>query len=225
MDTHAIVIPRRGHTVRAALLALSAVMLSMAPGALAVDVAAGWAVTDVGLHDDRGGLVLGAGSRAALKPGTVDLAYALEYVQKRGSQPTWFSDPVDGFMVDDAEVTLHVAQPIALLELTAVPTPLPRPYAGLSVAIKLSEQWSSFPGEPSQEWGYKDLDFVGHLGVASQLGKVRLDLRYSQGLTDQLIADPGATPAAKAEDPLPGVDDPVPGARLSQWQLAVGMTF
>ena len=209
----------------AAVLMLSACAMAAARPAAAVEVTAGWALTNVGLHDDGSGLVIGVGSRSVLKPATVDLVYALEYVQKRGSQPTWFSDPVDGFMVGDAEVTLHVAQPVALLELTAVPTPWPRPYAGLSVAIKLSEQWSAFPGQPSQEWGYEDLDFVTHLGVGSRLGPVRLDVRFSYGLTDQLIADPDRAPALKAEDPLPGVDDPVPGARLSLWQVAAVVAF
>lgn len=211
-------------TVLALQVALS---MSEAPArpAAAAEVSAGWAISDVGLDGHGGGLVLGVGSRAALVPSALDLAYALEYVQKRGSQPTWFTAPNRPFLLDDAVVTLHVAQPVALLELTAVPLPYPRPYAGLSVALKLSEKWSAFPGVPSSEWGYRDVDFVAHAGLTRQVGPLRLDLRYSHGLTDQLIVDPVAGLPVKAVDPLPGVKSPEVGARLSLWQAAVVLAF
>lgn len=217
----------RFHKVQARAVAALAAVLALAAGgpALAWEASAGWALADVGLHDGRGGLVLGLGSRAPLAPAAVDLVYALEYVQLRGAQPTWFSDPVDAFIRDDAVVTLHTAQPVALVEVTAVPLPLPRPYAGFSAVLKLAEEWSEFPGEPSREWGYKDLDFAVHLGLTRRVGPLRLDVRYSRGLTDQLLVDPAAGPAAKAEDPLPGVTDPVAGARLSCWRAAAVLAF
>lgn len=206
--------------------AVAAVCGGAAAGAArAVEVSAGWAWTDVGLHDDRGGLVAGLGSRTVLAPAVVDLVYALEYVQKRGAQPTWFTDERAGFILADAEVTLHVLQPVVLLELSLIPLPLPRPYAGLSIALKLNEQWSEFPGVPSSAWGYKDLDFAAHFGLTRCLGPVRLDLRYSRGLTGQLEVDARAARLLKAEDPLPGIAEPRAGARLSQWQVAAALAF
>ncbi|MBK9471452.1 MAG: hypothetical protein IPO18_04105 [bacterium] len=208
-----------------AVLAAAVWLLAVAPAATAVEVFAGWALADVGLHDDRGGPVVGLASRTPLAPATLDLVYGLEYVQKRGSQPTWFADPLTGFTEADAEVTLHVVQPVALLELAVLPPAMPRPYAGLSVALKLAESWSDFPGEPSTEWGYKDVDFAAHFGLAQGVGPLLLDLRYSRGLTGQLVVDPGATAGAKAEDPLPGVSEPVAGAHISLWQLAARVAF
>lgn len=210
----------------AALAVLVATFAGPAPAA-AWEASAGWALADVGLHDDRGGLVLGVGSRTPLVPAAVDLVYALEYVQKRGAQPTWFADPVGGFRLEDAEVTLHVAQPVAMLELAALPPSLPRPRAGLSAGLKLSEAWSSFPGAPSEAWGYKDLDFSAHFGLAWRSGPLGLEARYCRGLTGQLVPDPtGAAPAAaKAEDPLPGVATPREGARVSHWQFAAAFAF
>lgn len=210
----------------ASAFAVAAVCGGAAAGAArAVEVSAGWALTNVGLDDDRGGLVVGLGSRTVLAPAVMDLVYALEYVQKRGAQPTWFTDERAGFVQDDAEVTLHVLQPVVLVELSLVPLLLPRPYVGLSIALKLSEQWSAFPGVPSSAWGYKDLDFAAHFGLTRSLGSVRLDLRYSQGLTDQLVVDSRDVLLLKAENPLPGVDEPRAGARLSQWQAAAVLAF
>lgn len=224
---------RPGHGAAAAafgsrsLLAGLALLAIVPSPAAAWEASAGWAVADVGLADDRGGLVLGLGDRTPLLPAGVDLVYALEYVQKRGAQPTWFADPVAGFLLADAEVTLHVAQPVAMLELTALPPSLPRPRAGLSAGLKLSETWSSFPGLPSERWGYNDLDFAAHLGLSWRLGPLGLEVRHCRGLTDQLVADPdaGKVAAAKAEDPLPGVAAPREGARLSHWQFTATVAF
>lgn len=224
---------RRGRSCAwapAAATATAAVVLAMLAGpapAAAWEASAGWSLADVGLHDDRGGLVLGVGSRTPLASAAVDLVYALEYVQKRGAQPTWFADPVGGFRLEDAEVTLHVAQPVVMLELAALPRSLPRPRAGLSAGLKLSEAWSSFPGAPSEAWGYKDLDFTAHFGLAWRSGPFGLEVRFCRGLTGQLVPDPtGAEPAAaKAEDPLPGVATPREGARVSNWQFAAVFAF
>jgi hypothetical protein len=220
-------VPRPRHRLplpAVAALALLATAAALPAPAAAWQASAGWAVADVGLHDDRGGLVLGLGARTPLVPAALDLAYALEYVQKRGAQPTWFADPQDGFVLDDAEVTLHVVQPVAMLELAMMPVGLPRPRAGLSAALKLAEEWSSFPGAPSEAWGYNDVDFCAHLGLAWRLGPLDLEVRHVRGLTDQLVLDP-AVAAAKAEDPLPGVSAPREGARVSHWQFAAGLAF
>lgn len=221
---------------KATLLALLAAMLATPSASAAAELSLGWALTDVGLDDDGGGLVVGLGTRSAITPG-LSLGYAVEYAQKRGKQPTIFINDTNPALRADAEVTLHVAQTLALLELTALPPTLPHPYAGLSAALKLSEQWSAFPGDPSTAWGYKDIDFVAHAGLTRQVGPVRLDLRYSRGLTRQLMADPSARAVplagiplaspdpAKAVDPLPGVREPVVGAHLWQLQLAASLAF
>lgn len=211
--------------MRLALLVAVVIASLSTVAATAAEITAGWALTDVGLDRDRGGPVVGLGARTVLAPARADLVYGLEYIQKRGAQPTWFSDPVDAFIRDDARVTLHVLQPVALVELTAGPAALPRPYAGLSVALKISERWAPFPGTPSSQWGYKDTDFVAHFGLTREAGPLRLDVRYSAGLTGQLIVDPEAGAPVKAQDPLPGVSAPEEGARLSQWQVAVGVAF
>lgn len=212
--------------VAATLAVLLATLAGPAPAA-AWEASAGWALADVGLHDDRGGLVLGLGGRTPLATAAVDLVYVLEYVQKRGAQPTWFADPVGGFRLEDAEVTLHVAQPVVMLELAALPASLPRLRAGVSAGLKVSEEWSSFPGAPSEAWGYKDLDFTAHFGLTWRAGPLGLEARYGRGLTGQLVPDPtGAAPtAAKAEDPLPGVATPREGARVSHWQFTAAFAF
>lgn len=211
--------------MRNAVLVGAVLVASLAGAARGAEIIAGWAVTDVGLDQDRGGPVIGLAARTVLAPANADLVYGIEYLQKRGAQPTWFTNDVQVFVRDDAEVTLHVLQTLALVEWTAGPAALPRPYAGLSVALKLSERWAPFPGTPSSEWGYKDTDFVAHFGLTRELGPVRLDVRYSAGLTGQLIADPTAGAPVKAQDPLPGVNTPREGARLSQWQLAAAVAF
>ncbi|MBK8167039.1 MAG: hypothetical protein IPK64_13950 [bacterium] len=220
---------RRGYGGMAAA-ATVVILVALAAGtaqAAVWEASAGWALTDVGLHEDRGGLVLGVGARTSLAPVGVDLVYALEYVQKRGAQPTWFSDPVTGFRLTDAEVTLHVAQPVVMLELAAMPWFLPRPRAGLSAGLKLSEEWSSFPGVPSEAWGYRDLDFALHLGLSWRSGPFGLEARYCRGLSGQLVPDPTGTrpAAAKYEDPLPGVDEPRDGTRLTHWQFTAAIAF
>ena len=211
--------------MRLALLPAVLFVMLAAAAATAAEITAGWALTDVGLDQDRSGPVVGLGARTVLAPARVDLVCGLEYIQKRGAQPTWFSDPVDAFIRGDARVTLHVLQPVALVELTAGPAALPRPYVGLSVALKVSERWAPFPGTPSSQWGYKDTDLVAHFGLTREAGPLRLDLRYSAGLTGQLIVDPEAGAPVKAQDPLPGVKSPEEGARLSQWQLTAGVAF
>ncbi len=213
-----------------------AALLALPRAAGAVEVSIGWALTHVGLDDDGAGLVVGLGERTAITPG-LSLDYAVEYAQKRGAQPTIFTTGTNPSLRADAEVTLHVAQTLALLELTALPPTLPHPYAGLSAALKLSEQWSAFPGDPSTEWGYKDIDFFAHAGLVRQMGPVRLDLRFSRGLTRQLMVDPSARAVPKAGDAfgslgpdkavdlLPGVREPIAGAHLWQLQLAASFGF
>ncbi len=216
----------RARPVLSAALAVLAVMavLSSPRGAAAAEVSLGWALTDVGLDNDGAGPVLGLGDRSPVAPG-LDLAYAAEYALKRGSQPTIFTTDTNPSLQGDAEVTLHVLQVVGLLELTSLPPGLPHPYAGLSAAAKLKEQWSAFPGDPSERWGYKDIDFLAHAGLVRRVGSVRLDLRYSRGLTRQLLRDFSGAQPLKAVDPLPGVQAPVPGAHLWQLQLAASLAF
>lgn len=227
--------PRRTHRAarfQAATGALPALALVLgiavaAPRATAAPLvaSAGWVHADVGLDQAGDGLALGLGTRLPLGDKPWDLVCALEYVQKRGTQPTWFTAPANPAIRDDATVTLHVLQPVALLELRALPTAWPRPYAGLSLALKVSEHWSDFPGVPSTDWGYEDTDFVGHLGLTREVGPVRLDVRYSHGLTDQLLIDPDTGNPAKAVDPLPGVETPEVGAHVTLWQIGAAWAF
>ena len=152
---------------------------------------------------------------------------ALEYVQKVGSQPTFFSDPVEGiFPITDAKVTLHCVQPSFFLG-ARVPDLgfVPRIYVGTSIVLKVSEEWSDFPGQANIEWGYRNTDIVGHVGVSLGVGPVTVDFRYTQGFIGQLVHDNTQPLAAKAETPPEGVHVPEEGAKLTTIQLGAGFTF
>ena len=192
----------------------------------AVEVTAGWTHADVGLMNEGDGLFLGVGNDIPMVSSVFDASYALEYVQKVGSQPTFFSDPVDGFTVADAEVTLHCLQPSLFLG-ARVPGLgfVPRVYAGTSIVLKVAETWSDFPGEASQEWAYKNTDIVGHVGVSLGVGPVKVDFRYTQGFIGQLLGDNTLPLTAKAEVPLEGTDVPEIGAKLTHYQFGAGFTF
>ncbi len=223
---------RRARTLPGPALTLLALALAAgaavpAPGraAVPVEVSAAWVHSDVGLDQAGDGPALGVGTRLPLGAGAWELACALEYLQKRGTQPTWFTQPANPAVRGDAEVTLHVVQPVVLLVSRALPPAWPRPYVGLSLALKVGERWSDFPGVPSSEWAYEDTDFVGHVGLTRAFGAARLDVRYSHGLTDQLLVDPGLGDPAKAVDPLPGVETPEVGAHVSLWQFGLAWAF
>ncbi len=219
--------PLPGFPRAAGLFCLGMLLLTTSLTAQAVTVGAGWTYSDVGLHDKGDGMYLGVGHSQPLPNPVFDLSYSLEYVQKKGSQPTLFSDPVGGFTVDDAEVTLHVVQPSVFFGARVPNLPVvPRLYVGGSLGLKVKESWAEFPGVPDQAYGYKETDAIAHVGAALGLGPVTVDVRWSKSLVGQLLEDPRETQlknAAKAEDPLPGVSVPEVGHKTSVMQ--VGLTF
>ena len=215
---------------RIRLLAVGLFAVIIAVGAVpgwAVQVYGGWTRADVGLQNEGDGFFAGVSNEIPWTSRVFDAAYALEYVQKVGSQPTFFSDPVTGFTVTDAEVILHCLQPTILLG-ARIPDLgfVPRIYAGMSIVLKVSESWSDFPGQANLEWGYKNSDIVGHLGVSLGVGPVTVDFRFTQGFTGQLLYDNTPEPVgAKAGDPPEGTFVPEIGSKLTNYQLGAGFTF
>ncbi len=194
-----------------------------------MNVGAGWTSSDVGLHENGEGLYLSVGNEIPLPNTFLDASFSFDYVQKKGSQPTQFYDPVRGFPVDDAEVTLHVIQPSVFLGTKLFDLPVvPRLYTGCSIGLKLAESWSDFPGVMDPAYGYKETDMVFHLGLSLSKGPVGLDLRWSKSMTGQLIIDPQLvaldTPA-KASDLMPGVTVPEEGHKTEVVQLGVTFSF
>jgi hypothetical protein len=195
--------------------------------AWAVQITAGWTHADVGLQNEGDGIFVGVGNEIPWTSKIFDAAYALEYVQKVGSQPTFFSDPVEGFTTQDAEVTLHCLQPSVLIG-ARIPDLgfVPRIYAGMSVVLKVEESWSEFPGQAHLEWGYKNSDICGHLGASLAVGPVSVDFRFTQGFTGQLLRDNTPVPlAAKAEEGPEGTFIPESGSKISHYQLGAGFSF
>ena len=203
-------------------------LLILSSPASAVTISAGWTRSDVGLQNKGDGLFVGVGSDIPMASRIIDASYALEYVQKVGSQPTFFSDPVTGFTTADAEVTLHCVQPSIFLG-ARVPDLgfVPRIYVGGSFVLKVKESWSDFPGQPNREWAYKNSDIVGHVGVSLGVGPVKVDFRYTQGFTGQLLQDTSelVLNAAKADVGPEGAHEPEVGAKLSHIQLGAGFSF
>jgi len=219
--------PRAGRAVPASALMLG-LLLGAMPAAAAWEGALGWTRTDAGLQKERDGLSLGIAGRTPLAAGPLRLVYALDYVQKRGAQPTLFYDATAAFTTADAEVTLHSLQPTVACEFDAGAGRLPRPYVGLALGIKLSETWSDFPGTPNVAYGYRDVDGVLLVGVAQRVGPLGVDLRYGVGLADQLLIDTSGTsqlPGAKAAAPVDGAEAPEVGARVSYLQAGVRVAF
>lgn len=209
-----------------ACILLAVAMLAVSPAG-AVQVTAGWTHADVGLQNEGDGFFVGVGSGIPWENRYFDASYAFEYVQKVGSQPTFFSDPVEGFTTTDAKVTLHCLQPAIFLG-ARIPDLgfVPRIYAGASVVLKVEESWSDFPGQAHLEWGYKNTDIAGHLGASLSLGPVTVDFRFTQGFTGQLLYDNTPQPlAAKAEELPEGTFLPEEGAKLTHYQLGAGFTF
>ncbi len=205
---------------------LAVVVLMGTSPVLAVQVYGGWTQADVGLQNKGDGFFLGVSNGIPMTIGFLDVSYALEYVQKVGSQPTFFSDPETGFTVTDAEVTLHCVQPSIFLGARVPDIGIvPRVYVGTSFVLKVSEEWSDFPGQAHIEWGYKNTDIVGHVGVSLGVGPVTVDFRYTQGFLDQLLVDNTVVNAAKAETPPEGTHIPEVGAKISNIQLGAGFTF
>ena len=210
-------------------IGLATVLLTILAGmpAGAVQITGGWTHADVGLQNEGDGIYLGVANEIAWDSRVFDAYYALEYVQKRGSQPTYFTDPVEGFTTADAEVTLHCLQPTVLIG-ARIPDLgfVPRIYTGMSIVLKVDEQWSDFPGQADLEWGYKNSDICGHLGASLGVGPVSVDFRFTQGFTGQLLEDNTPQPvAAKAEEGPEGSYVPEAGAKLSHYQLGLGFSF
>ncbi len=211
------------------LVVFTCAALALPLTAYSMNVSAGWTHSDVGLHNDGDGFYLGVGNAIPLASSFLDASYSFDYVQKKGSQPTPFFDPVGGFITEDAEVTLHVVQPsiflgARILDLSVVP----RIYTGTSIGLKLKESWSDFPGVPDQAYGYKETDVIFHLGASLTLGSVGFDLRWSKSLVGQLILDPQEVPLnnpAKATDLMPGVEVPEEGHKTEVVQLGVVFSF
>ena len=210
------------------LTVLTLVLVTPLP-ATALNLGAGWTRSDVGLHNDGDGIYLSVGNSVPLHDSIFDLIYALDYVQKKGSQPTPFSDPVAGFAVEDAEVTLHVLEP-AVFVGASVPNLsfVPRVYVGGSIGLKVKESWSDFPGEPNQNYGYKETDVIVHVGASLAVGPVLLDVRWSKSAVGQLLRDDQNLPlwnANKADDPLAAIDAPEEGFKTEVLRVGVGYSF
>jgi len=210
--------------------ALSCLLILFAPlTAQALTGTAGWTRSDVGLHNKGDGVYLGVSNGITWDNPIFDASYGLEYVQKKGSQPTPFADPAAGFVVEDAEVTLHVLQPSLFLG-ARIPNLsfVPRFYVGGSIGLKVSENWSDFPGIPDQEYGFKETDAIVHLGASVGVGPVAVDVRWSRSLVGQLLIDPQEAPvksADKASDPLAGVTVPEVGHDTEVVRVGVSFTF
>lgn len=205
--------------------AVLALILLLPTTAAAWNVGAGWTRSDVGLAREGDGIWLGVGNRTALTP-VLDLSWSVDYVQKRGTQPTAFSSPDDPITVADAKVNLHYLQPTVYLGAGLRDVPLrPRLYAGASFALKMAESWNDFPGIPSRELAYEDADFVGQLGLTVGIGPIDLDARYMRGFGSSLIVDTTFRGGSKAETDLPGVEDPRIGAKLETFTLGAIFTF
>ena len=219
--------PKTIFRLPSAILLVVFLMLVSTP-AWAVTISVGWARSDVGLQNKGDGLFVGVGNDIPMDSRIFDAAYALEYVQKVGSQPTFFSDPVTGFTTTEAEVTLHCVQPSIFLG-ARVPDLgfVPRIYVGGSLVLKVKESWSEFPGRADTEYAYKNSDIVGHVGVSVGVGSVKVDFRYTQGFTGQLLHDTSeqVLNAAKAEVGPEGAHEPEIGAKISLVQLGVGFSF
>ncbi len=208
---------------------LTLIALALPLGAEALTVGAGWTRSDVGLHNNGDGFYLGVGNAIPLSSSILDAAYSFEYVQKKGSQPTPFADPVTGFVVEDAEVTLHVLEPSIFLGAKIPNLPVvPRLYVGGSIGLKLKESWSDFPGQPNQEYGYKETDAILHVGASLGVGPVTVDLRWSKSMVGQLLVDTREvplTPTNKASDPLADVDEPEVGFGTEVVRVGVAFSF
>lgn len=206
-------------------LLLTAVLILLPASASAIDATAGWTRSDVGLYEDGDGFVLGVRQNVLPGPGPVDLTVSMEYLVRAGSVPRIFSDPDAGPVRGNAEVKLHYLQPAVF---AGCKLPLGglsfRPYAGLSLAMKLSEEWTQPAGDTEGDYSYEDTDFLGHVGLTLGLARFHVDARYSFGFNEQLID--GTSPVAKAAPAAEeGVDAAEAGAKVSGFQVGVGLAF
>jgi len=211
------------------VLTILALALMTPLTATALNLGAGWTHADVGLQNNGDGIYLSVGQNVPLHDSIFDFSYALDYVQKKGSQPTPFSDPVTGFAIEDAEVTLHVLEPGVFVGANVPNLPfIPRFYLGGSIGLKVKENWSDFPGEPNQNYGYKETDVIVHVGASLAVGPVLLDVRWSKSAVGQLLRDDQDLPLwnpNKADDPLADVRVPEEGFKTEVLRVGVGYSF
>lgn len=208
-------------------LAVATLFLLPVAGADTI-VGGGWTRSDVGLDAEGDGFYLAAGLPLAWDHPVFDAAVTAEYVQKKGSQPTAFSDPVGGFTDANAAVTLHVIETAIFLGARVADLPVvPRVYVGGAIALKIDESWSDFPGIPDQAYGYKDTDLIAHVGGTLTFGRLTLDVRYSKSLVGQLLLDNQPQPllrSGKADTP-DGVRVPEEGFRTETLRVGLMAAF
>ena len=208
------------------ILMVSMLLIPLSGAAQTFQVEAGYTRSDVGLYNNGDGFMIGAGLNVLTSDGPVDLTVTLEYVLRGGSQPRYFSDPDAGLVLGDAEVKLHYLQPAAFVGWTLSMGKVGiRPYAGFSLALKLSENWTQPTGETSGEYSYEDTDFLGHAGITVGLSPVFLDARFSFGFNGQLIDGTFPAGGKAAEDPAAGVGSAEDGAKISGFQAGLGVKF
>lgn len=217
---------------RTTLIALS-VVLFIVPGA-ATPASAQWFVSggmnrsDLGLNDPGDGFYVGGGEIRPLSGDHFDVAWSVEYLQRRSSQPMIFDDPNQGPVFGEAEATLGYVQPAAMLgwRLEVVGLLL-RPYAGASIAVKISETWDKPEGSTNRVYSYEDIDVMVHGGATLGWGRLLVDLRGSWGLMEQVIDRDydNAGGWEKADDLLAGVEVPQAGDKTSAVQVGLGLTF
>lgn len=188
--------------------------------------AAALAGSDVGLDESRLGLALEAGRFLPLPGSRFDLVFYGEYIQKAGNQPRAFVPEDDVALIGDEELVLHYLQPALGVGWSWSSLPVkPRLYVAGAMALKVSESWTRPVEDGLEIVGYEDTDFLLHAGAALDWRGWRLDLRWEQGLTSQLLIDERIDPLAKAEDPLADVEDPEDGAKITSWRVGIARTF
>ncbi len=198
----------------------------LAGPASAIDVTASVTHSDVGLYDSRGGASLGVAQDVLASPGPVDLRVGVEYVQRRGAQPRYFSSTQDGLILDNAEVTLHYLQTAAFVGAKFPMSGfIPRLYGGVSFALKVGETWDQPEGATNGEIGYEDTDVLAHLGLTVEFTRYFFDARYSLGLTRQVVDNTDAAVNKMAEVQEEGLDGFEDGNKVSGFQVGLGMRF
>ena len=214
--------------VRATTLALLLLALA-APADAQWFAVGGWNRSDLGLHEEHDGFQVGVGRLTVLENPAFDVAWSVEYVQRRAGQPMVFDDVNRGPVFGTAKVTLGQVQTLAALGWRAVRggDVLVRPWAGASVAIAVHESWDKPDGSTNRVYSYENLDMLVHLGLTVGWRGLLLEVRGSQGLLEQLIDRDydNAGGWEKANDDLDGIKTPEAGSRNRGFQVGLGLTF
>ena len=210
---------------RALLIISLAAMTLFANQVGAIQITAGYTQSDVGLSENGGGVLLAVGLDVLPDHGPVDLTVALEYVLRAGTQPRYFSNPVEGLLLDEAVVKLHYLQPAAFVGVTFPVAGLePRLYTGFSLALKLTEDWNQPTGETNGNLSYEETDILGHVGLTLGFNQIFLDARYSFGFNNQLSDSSHPTNQPEKDIDL-DFDAPEEGAKISGFQVGLGVEF